>query len=219
MSNLGNNNNISRRRKAYIIIAAASVLCMQIITSVKASQLNHKINSLETSYDQLSADYKELETNYQQLQNDYEELMISHDELADEVKVIGTSYSAKSSARVSLDESSIKDDNSLKADTPILKPRQGVNQGPLGKETWYDLNMDGVCYLMNDLGYTYEEYPYWVREDGVKMFGDYIMVAADLNIWPKGTILECSLGTAMVVDTGCLEPYQLDIAVDWDTII
>lgn len=97
----------------------------------------------------------------------------------------------------------------------ILTARKGVNYGPSGKETWYNLDMSGVRYLMNHLGYTYEEYPYWIREDGCKMFGDYIMVAADLNFRPKGTILECSLGTAMVVDTGDLEPYQLDIAVNW----
>lgn len=96
-----------------------------------------------------------------------------------------------------------------------LTAKMGINQGPTGKETWYDLDMSGVLYLMNHIGYTYEEYPYWFRDDGDKMFGDYVMVAADLDIFPKGTIVECSLGTAMVVDTGDLEPYQLDIAVDW----
>ena len=68
------------------------------------------------------------------------------------------------------------------------------------------------------MGYSEEEYPYWVREDGVKMFGDYIMVAADLNIRPKGTILECSLGTAIVVDTGDFAKTnhtQLDVATSW----
>ena len=108
------------------------------------------------------------------------------------------------------------DEQTPKSDGPKLTPRKGVNKGPNGKETWYNLDMSGICYLMDYLGYSYEDYPYWVREDGVKMFGDYIMVAADLSIWPKGTILECSLGTAMVVDTGKLEPYQLDIAVDWE---
>lgn len=110
----------------------------------------------------------------------------------------------------------IEDENTPLASGPMLDRKLGVNYGPQGKETWYNLDMSGVCYLMDYLGYSYEDYPYWVREDGVKMFGDYVMVAADLNIWPKGTILECSLGTAMVVDTGDLEPYQLDIAVDWE---
>lgn len=54
------------------------------------------------------------------------------------------------------------------------------------------------------------------------MFGDYIMVAADLAIRPKGTILPCSLGMAMVCDTGSFVNrqdgrdghHQLDIAVN-----
>ena len=98
----------------------------------------------------------------------------------------------------------------------VIEKLVGVHQGPSGKETWYDLNMDGVVELMRGFGYGEDEYPYWIREDGAKMFGEYVMVAADLSVRPKGTILECSLGTAMVVDTGDLEPYQLDIAVDWE---
>lgn len=96
-----------------------------------------------------------------------------------------------------------------------LTPAAGVFNGPSGKETYYNLNMGGVIYLMRYLGYSEQEYPYWVRDDGVRMFGDYVMVAADLNLRPKGTILESSLGTAIVVDTGALEPTQLDIAVNW----
>ena len=99
-----------------------------------------------------------------------------------------------------------------------LNAYHGVCAGPSGKETYYNLPMDGVVRIMRDKGYSEEEYPYWVRDDGVKMFGDYVMVAADLEIRPKGTILECSLGTAMVVDTGDFAKTnhtQLDIATSW----
>lgn len=98
---------------------------------------------------------------------------------------------------------------------PVLTQRAGVVQGPSGKETWYNMDMSGVIKYMNDLGYYYE---YWVREDGVKMFGDYVMVAANLTIRPKGTILQTSLGMGMVCDTGSFaesNTYQLDIAVNW----
>lgn len=94
----------------------------------------------------------------------------------------------------------------------------GVYNGPSGKETYYNLDMSGVISIMRSMGYGEEEYPYWVREDGVKMFGPYVMVAAELSSRPKGTILECSLGTAMVVDTGGFasgNPTQLDIATTW----
>ena len=99
-----------------------------------------------------------------------------------------------------------------------LDAYHGTCNGPSGKETYYNLPMNGVIRIMRNMGYSEEEYPYWVREDGVKMFGDYIMVAADLNIRPKGTILECSLGTAIVVDTGDFAKTnhtQLDVATSW----
>lgn len=88
----------------------------------------------------------------------------------------------------------------------------GVNQGPTGKETYYNLNMSGVVSIMRNMGNTD---PYWVRDDGVKMLGDYVMVAADLQEHPRGSIVESSLGTSIVVDTGYLEKDQLDIAVTW----
>ena len=57
-----------------------------------------------------------------------------------------------------------------------------------------------------------------MREDGAKMLGEYVMCAANLNIRPKGTIIETSLGMGIVVDTGSFASYnttQLDLAVDW----
>lgn len=94
----------------------------------------------------------------------------------------------------------------------------GVFNGPSGKETYYNMKMGQVVKNMRDLGYSETEYPYWVREDGVKMLGDYVMAAADFNTRPKGTILNTSLGQAIVCDTGqftLTNPTQVDIAVGW----
>lgn len=100
-----------------------------------------------------------------------------------------------------------------------LTKSAGVFNGPSGYETYYNLNMNGVVRIMRSLGYSEADgWVYWVRDDGVKMFGNYVMVAADLSRRPKGTILESSLGTAIVVDTGSFvasNPNQLDIAVAW----
>ena len=102
----------------------------------------------------------------------------------------------------------------------VLKCRKGYTNGPSGKETWYDLKMGGVISIMRNLGYDEEEYPYWVREDGCKMFGPYIMVAGDIrNTRNRGDIVETSLGTAIVCDhcswAEWHNPTQLDIATDW----
>ena len=102
--------------------------------------------------------------------------------------------------------------------TGKLTKSAGVYNGPSGKETYYNLNMSGVVKIMRSLGYTEEEYPYWVREDGCKMLGDYIMVAACFSIRPRGTIVETSLGKGIVCDTGGFasrNQTQLDIATNW----
>lgn len=100
----------------------------------------------------------------------------------------------------------------------VLNSRVGTIEGPSGKETYYNLPMSGVVSIMRNAGFSEDEYPYWVREDGCKMLGDYIMVAADLSIRPRGSLIECSLGMAIVCDTGSFiysNPYQLDIATTW----
>ena len=98
---------------------------------------------------------------------------------------------------------------------PVLSSSRGTVTGPSGKETYYNLNMSGCINIMN--GYGFNE-PYWVRSDGVKMYGYYVMCAAGLGIRPKGSIVESSNGLAIVVDTGgfaARNPRQLDIAVTW----
>ena len=101
---------------------------------------------------------------------------------------------------------------------PHLTKSSGVFQGPSGKETYYNLPMGRCIEIMRDMDYSVEDYPFWIREDGAKMLGEYVMCAANLNIRPKGTIVETSLGMAIVVDTGSFaasNEMQLDMAVNW----
>lgn len=96
-----------------------------------------------------------------------------------------------------------------------LTKQAGVFYYGQQKETWYNLPMEGVINNMRNLGYVDE---YWVREDGVKMLGDYVIVAANLDLHPKGSLIETSLGVGIVCDTGEFANYnsnQIDIAVDW----
>lgn len=122
----------------------------------------------------------------------------------------------ETSEPVEVEETEVPEET--KWDGPVLDAYIGTIQGPSGKETYYDLPMRGVIDIMEDLGYVGDEWYFWIREDGVKMYGKYIMCAANLQLRPKGTIIETSLGTAIVCDTGGFakhNKYQLDIATDW----
>ena len=97
----------------------------------------------------------------------------------------------------------------------VLSRGNGSVRGPSGKETYYNLNMSGVVSIMRRMGNNDE---YWVRDDGCKMLGDYIMCAANLRVHPRGSLVESSLGTCIVCDTGGFasgNSQQLDIAVTW----
>jgi hypothetical protein len=99
-----------------------------------------------------------------------------------------------------------------------LNPTAGVVLGPAGYESYYNLPMGGVISIMRSMGFSEEEYPYWVREDGAKMLGDYIMVAADHSKYPRGSVVMTSLGQGLVCDTGSFiysTNRVFDVAVTW----
>ena len=98
-----------------------------------------------------------------------------------------------------------------------LTRRLGTVEGPSGKETYYNLSMTNICEnYLPPLGITGH---YWVRSDGCKMWGNYIMLATDTYRWPKGSIYEVSLGMGIVVDhCASAQSYSgrwTDIAVAW----
>ena len=96
-----------------------------------------------------------------------------------------------------------------------LTVQKGTIEGPSGKETYYNLDMSSIVQRLENMGV---EGSYWVRQDGVKMYGQYVMVAANLDLRSLGTVLPTSLGLGIVCDTGgfaSANPTQLDIAVTW----
>lgn len=111
------------------------------------------------------------------------------------------------------------DYNDVDSNESVLTPSGGINYNRDGYlETYYNLDMSLVVSNMRDRGFSASEYPYWVRDDGVKMIGKYVIVAADLNIHPRGSTVHTSLGTGLVCDTGSFtesNSYQFDIAVSW----
>ncbi|SDW45189.1 SH3 domain-containing protein [Lachnospiraceae bacterium KHCPX20] len=97
----------------------------------------------------------------------------------------------------------------------VLNRRNGVVTGPSGKESYYNLDMSGVINIMRRMG---NNDRYWIRDDGVKMLGDYVMCAADLSIHPRGSHVPTSLGMGVVVDTGTFiysNNMQLDVCTAW----
>ena len=126
-----------------------------------------------------------------------------------------TLASAAGNHKILLDANQVQTVDSKRWKGPVLTKSRGTITGPSGKETYYNLNMDGVVSIMRGIGNDDE---YWVRDDGVKMFGDYVMVAANLKLRPRGSLVETSLGTGIVCDTGGFakkNPRQIDIATTW----
>lgn len=131
--------------------------------------------------------------------------------------ILSTTENPKVDSSVSADQTSTISENEPESwDGPILSAENGRVKGPSGcEETYYNLPMHNVVDNMHDLGY---EGKYWVRSDGVKMFGEYVMVAADLNLYPRGSIVETSRGPGIVCDTGEFAKTNhklFDIATDW----
>lgn len=101
---------------------------------------------------------------------------------------------------------------------PHIDLRTGSKCGPNGKETYYNLPMTRVVETMRKKGFSEEDYPYIERADGVKCLGEYAIVAASLEKYKRGDIVDTSVGKGIVCDTGEFamnNPDQIDIAVTW----
>lgn len=98
----------------------------------------------------------------------------------------------------------------------VLTRRKGCIEGPSGRETHYNFNMAQKVRDMKRYGYAATDY--WVRADGCKMLGKYIMVAANYRTHPRGSLVATSLGPGIVCDTGGFarrNPQMIDIATTW----
>lgn len=163
----------------------------------------------------IKAEYKELEESYASLDSEIATMVNNlkdkeDKKAADEARLANAPVAGNNNADMSQYNVSYSGN--------VLTPSAGTVQGPSGKETYYNLDMSGVVNIMRDLGYNEADYPYWVREDGAKMLGNYIMTAASFDIRPRGTVVQTSLGTGLVCDTGGFafsNPTQLDIATAW----
>ena len=116
-------------------------------------------------------------------------------------------------------------DNNIYMQLPMLVQEEhltkdrGFVTGPSGTETYYNLPMDGIIDRMRRKGFLEENgWIVWTREDGAKMIGDFVICAANLDVHPRYSLVETTLGTAIVCDTGAFaktHPNHIDIACNW----
>ena len=81
-------------------------------------------------------------------------------------------------------------------------------------ETWYNLRMNKVVeradayYGLSDV--------YRIRDDGVKTYNGFVIVAADWSKYPFGSVIETSRGVGVVLDYQTSgQPELIDIATAW----
>lgn len=160
-----------------------------------------QIEGLSNNNDTIYGMIKELQDKIKEVEKHIDEVeQAKLKKKAKEAEVLAVSYSAPTSYT-----------------TPAsgLTPTSGVNYFGDQKETYYNLPMEGVIAQARNFGIEGE---YWVRDDGVKMYGDYVIVAANRDIHPMGSLVETSLGTGISLDTGGFaagNPYQVDVATSW----
>lgn len=136
-----------------------------------------------------------------------EEIRKELDDLANSIKTVN--YRKGSGYRVE------------KASSGRLTKEAWVFNWPSGRETYYDSDMRERVKNMRNKGYSKKKYPFKIRKDGVKMLGDYVIIAANRNIKGReyGKILDTSLWKWIVCDTGSFvkkHPTWIDIATDWE---
>ena len=166
------------------------------------------------------SDFEPIEERAAEVEIAEESVVESVEESVDETPTEETPSEAPVNAPQSPEEVTVEETPTEDIETPysVLNKRMGVNYFNGQKETYYNLPMGGVIRLMDSEGIEHGEY--WVRADGCKMLGDYIMVAGDLSVHPRGTLVETSLGTGIVCDTGDFIHYPdgsnwIDVAVTW----
>ena len=96
----------------------------------------------------------------------------------------------------------------------MLTAKSGVfrNSGTGLTEKYYNLPMQKVVQQAKDMGIPAE---YWIREDGVKMFGPWIICASHPSR-TRYSRIQTSLGEAIILDRHTVnDPDLIDIATAW----
>ena len=218
---------INKENSLHIIIfVLAIVYVLSVRTCIRYDrQKRDKIDKLTEEIEELKTTIKTLEDDFSDYRSGTKGIIDSLSkqikDLADEVDVQIDQINNDIDTVKNQKEEKIKSKASEKSkivytqNTDGLTASSGVNYYGDQKETYYNLNMNGV---VNNAQANGIEGDYWIREDGVKMYGDYVIIAANQDVYSYGSTVETSLGTGIVLDTGGFaseNPTQVDIATDW----
>lgn len=205
-----------------MILIAINLLLTQINQRTEFGKINNKIDAIASESDAIASELdavKEQNENYESnieelntildnLEKNIDDEIFRLDEKIDEVEIAKEEVKKTYVAAAAPTTTYVQNTDGLTASS-------GVNYYGDQKETYYNLNMGRVVVNAQNAGIEGE---YWVREDGAKMLGDYVIVAANQDVYSYGSTVETSLGTGIVLDTGEFavnNPTQVDIATDW----
>ena len=224
------------KRFKMIIMGTAMFAWLIVIFISIIQEINHEktVKEMQGQITKLEKDYKELDGKMINSEYDYEQKIKKLKEKIDELNAEIVDLQNKNSElrddnmnlRLQVDElkeakAKKQEEKAAKAVTyttpsgACLTPTSGIYWFGEQLETYYNLDMSTVVAVAQSSGIAGD---YWVRSDGCKMLGDYIMVAACYDVHPYGSTVQTSLGTGIVVDTGGFaanNPTQIDIAVNW----
>lgn len=105
-----------------------------------------------------------------------------------------------------------KEKHPTKKERKPLTKSAGTVIWPSGKETYYNLPMN---WVVDSLRKKWFDGEFWVRADGVKMYGKHVMVAAPKGKYKTWEIIPTTLWPGIVCDTGAMKWNRIDIAVNW----
>lgn len=207
-----------------ILLLYAAIVMLDICTYKAYEKMDNKLNNIASQtdataekVDNLETDFKTYRTGTKEIIDSIcEQLKIHKEDMQEEIERIDDDVE-----QVKISKANKKQTYTATAKTVYpqntdgLTASAGVNYYGEQKETYYNLNMSRVVSNAQGNGLDGD---YWVREDGAKMFGDYVIVAANQEVYPYGSTVETSMGTGIVLDTGGFasgNPTQVDIATDW----
>ena len=182
-----------------------------------ANKNNDSINSIKKSLrlqvDRLNEKVDKINEEEPDAEEEEEDLQSQGENTA--VVAAATIIKDSHSTMIEIDDTPVTEEQNPVPSEAHLTPEGGIFYFGNQLETYYNLDMSVIVQVAHSNGISGE---YWVREDGCKMLGSYIMLACNRDVHPYGSIVETSLGTGISLDTGGFaanNPYQVDIATTW----